>query len=67
MLNADSNVSAMLIDADYEEERERYAVDFHNYHGQLSAGAFQKIVLARSARLTATEQIAAHALCTRLP
>lgn len=71
MLNADSDVSAMLIDADYEEERERYAVDFHNYHGQLSAGAFQKIVLARSARLTATEQISPLTLfaraCRRYP
>ena len=71
MLNADSDVSAMLIDADYEEERERYAVDFHNYHGQLSAGVFQKIVLARSARLTATEQISPLTLfaraCRRYP
>ena len=71
MLNADCDVSAMLIDADYEEERERYAVDFHNYHGQLSAGAFQKIVLARSARLTATEQISPLTLfaraCRRYP
>lgn len=56
-LDDDCHLSAMLLDANYEEERERYAIDFHNYHGQLESGAFQKIVLARSARLKATENI----------
>lgn len=56
-LDDDCQLSAMLLDADYEEESERYAIDFHNYHGQLESGAFQKIVLARSARLKATENI----------
>ena len=53
----DSPLAANLVDADYEEESERYAVDFHNFHGQLLDGTFQKIVLARSSLLTATEQI----------
>ena len=48
---------ALLIDADYEAERSRYAVDFENFHAQLRDGTFQKIVLARSARLKATEHI----------
>lgn len=48
---------AHLIDADYEAERSRYAVDFENFHAQLRDGTFQKIVLARSARLKATEHI----------
>lgn len=56
-LDDDCQLSAMLLDADYEEESERYAIDFHNYHGQLESGAFQKIVLARSARLKATERL----------
>ena len=56
-LNNDCHLSAMLLDANYEAERERYAIDFHNYHGQLESGAFQKIVLARSARLKATERL----------
>lgn len=55
---ADScEAEALLIDADYEAERSRYAVDFENFHAQLRDGTFQKIVLARSARLKATEHI----------
>lgn len=65
MLNTDSGVSAMLLDADYEKERQRYAVDFHNYHGQLTNDAFQKIVLARCARLTATEKLSPLTLFAR--
>lgn len=56
-VDADCHLSAMLVDADYEDEREHYAIDFHNCHGQLANGSFQKIVLARSSRLTATEHI----------
>ena len=48
---------AHLIDAAYEAERSRYAVDFENFHAQLRDVTFQKIVLARSARLKATEHI----------
>ena len=53
----DCEAEAHLIDADYEAERSRYAVDFENFHAQLRDGTFQKIVLARSARLKATEHI----------
>lgn len=53
----DSPLSASLIDADYEAEAERYAIDFHNFHSRLLDDTFQKIVLARSARLIATEHI----------
>ena len=53
----DCEAEALLIDADYEAERSRYAVDFENFHAQLRDGTFQKIVLARSARLKATEHI----------
>ena len=54
-----------LVDADYANERSRYAVDFDNYHAQLRDGTFAKIVLARSARLTATEHILALSLFAR--
>ena len=64
-LSSNDGVSAMLLDADYEEERQRYAVDFHNYHGQLTNDAFQKIVLARCARLTATEKLSPLTLFAR--
>lgn len=64
-LSSNDGVSAMLLDADYEEERQRYAVDFHNYHGQLTNDAFLKIVLARSARLTATEKLSPLTLFAR--
>ena len=53
----DCEAEAHLIDADYEAERSRYAVDFENFHAQLRDGTFQKIVLARSARLKATGHI----------
>lgn len=53
----DCEAEAHLIDAAYEAERSRYAVDFENFHAQLRDGTFQKIVLARSARLKATEHI----------
>lgn len=53
----DCEAEAHLIDADYEAERSRYTVDFENFHAQLRDGTFQKIVLARSARLKATEHI----------
>lgn len=56
---------ANLIDADYADERSRYAIDFENFHAQLRDGAFAKIVLARSARLTATEHIGALELFAR--
>ena len=64
-LSSNDGVSAMLLDADYEKERQRYAVDFHNYHGQLTNDAFQKIVLARCARLTATEKLSQLTLFAR--
>ena len=64
-LSSNDSVSAMLLDADYEKERQRYAVDFHNYHGQLTNDAFQKIVLARCARLTATEKLSPLTLFAR--
>ena len=64
-------VSARLIDADYEAESQRYAVDFHNFHSKLSDNTFQKIVLARSSRLTATERLSPLTLfaraCRRYP
>ena len=53
----DCEAEVLLIDADYEAERSRYAVDFESFHAQLRDGTFQKIVLARSARLKATEHI----------
>lgn len=64
-------LEARLLDADYAGERSRYAIDFGNYHAQLRDGTFSKIVLARSARLTATERIPALSLfaraCRRYP
>ena len=51
-------LAASLVDADYDEERLHYGIDFENYHAQLLNGSFAKIVLARSARLKATESIA---------
>ncbi len=59
------SLDARLIDADYADERSRYAIDFENYHAQLRDGIFSKIVLARSARLTATEHIPALSLFAR--
>lgn len=55
--DAYKGVSANLIDTAYEDERSRYNVDFANYHAQLTNGSFDKIVLARSAQLKATEHI----------
>ena len=59
------SIDANLADPDYACERARYAIDFRNYHAQLSDGTFSKIVLARSARLTATEHIPELALFAR--
>lgn len=61
----DCRLDARLIDADYANERSRYGVDFENYHAQLRYGTFSKIVLARCARLKATEHIPALALFAR--
>ncbi len=61
----DCSLESRLVDADYEAERSRYAVDFENYHAQLRDGTFSKIVLARSAHLRATEQIPALSLFAR--
>ena len=61
----DCPLDARLIDAGYADERSRYATDFENYHAQLRDGTFSKIVLARSARLTASEHIPAMSLFAR--
>ncbi|WP_308268046.1 isochorismate synthase [Prevotella sp.] len=61
----DCKQEAHLIDADYEAERDRYAIDFENFHAQLRDETFQKIVLARSARLKTTEHIPALSLFAR--
>lgn len=53
----DCPLDARLVDADHAGERSRYAADFGKYHAQLLNGTFSKIVLARSARLTATVHI----------
>lgn len=58
-------LDARLIDTDYADERRRYATDFDNYHARLLDGTFSKIVLARRARLTATEHIPALTLFAR--
>ncbi len=68
---SDEGLSACLIDADYEAERQRYAADFHNYHSKLSDNTFQKIVLARNSKVTATERLSPLTLfaraCRRYP
>lgn len=56
-INDECPTAASLIDACYSDEQERYAVDFENFHSQLTDGSFSKIVLARRSRLTATEHI----------
>ena len=55
--NDDCATEAHLINANYEDDMERYAIDFENYHAQLRDGCFAKIVLARSSQLIATENI----------
>ena len=63
---ADScRLSASLTDTNNTDERRHYAIDFENCHAQLRDGTFAKIVLARSARLTATEHIPALTLFAR--
>ena len=52
-----NRTSAHLIDANYDDERRRYADDFSTFHKKLADGTFDKIVLARSSLLTATENI----------
>ena len=52
-------------------DRLTYAIDFANYHAQLRDGAFQKIVLARCADVTAAEPLSPVTLfrraCERYP
>ena len=70
-LPADTMAEASLVDADFAKEQESYAIDFENFHAQLRDGTFSKIVLARSARLTATEDVSPLTLfaraCRRYP
>lgn len=70
-LPADTMAEASLVDADFAKEQESYAIDFENFHAQLCDGTFSKIVLARSARLTATEDVSPLTLfaraCRRYP
>ena len=65
-LPADTMAEASLVDADFAKEQESYAIDFENFHAQLRDGTFSKIVLARSARLTATEDVSPLTLFARL-
>lgn len=56
-LNDDCSTEARLVNADFEDDMLHYGIDFENYHAQLRDGVFSKIVLARSSRLVATENI----------
>lgn len=59
--------------ADAEGERRRYGIDFRNFHAQLTAGTFAKVVLARCSHMETDTDVEAQAerlffrACRRYP
>ena len=50
---------------DETSERQRYAIDFRNFHSQLLDGCFSKIVMARCSHMTAASDISPEQLFAR--